>query len=56
MSSTIILTGGTIVNENKRFVADILIKNGRIEAIASSISVDEKVEVIDVSGKLILPG
>ena len=56
MSSTIILTGGTIVNENKRFVAGILIKNGRIEAIASSISVDEKVEVIDVSGKLILPG
>lgn len=56
MSSTIILTGGTIVNENKQFVADILIKNGRIEKIASTINYAGNAEVIDVSGKLILPG
>ena len=56
MSSTIILTGGTIVNENRQFVADILIKNGRIETIAPSIKFEGNAEVIDVSGKLILPG
>lgn len=56
MSSTIILTGGTIVNENRQFVADILIKNGRIETIARSINFEGNAEVIDVSGKLILPG
>lgn len=55
MKSTI-LKSGTIVNEGKKFVADILIKNGRIEKIASTISNEINAEEIDVSGKLILPG
>ena len=52
----IILKSGTIVNEGKQFVADILIKNGRIEKIASTISNEIHAEEIDVAGKLILPG
>ncbi len=55
MKSTI-LKSGTIVNEGKQFVADILIKNGRIEKIASTISNEFNAEEIDVTGKLILPG
>ena len=31
MSKSIILKGGTIVNEGKQFVADILISNNRIQ-------------------------
>ena len=53
---TTILKSGTIVNEGKQFVADILIKNGRIEKIASTISNEFNAEEIDVTGKLILPG
>ncbi|PHR35368.1 MAG: dihydroorotase [Fluviicola sp.] len=56
MSSTTILKSGTIVNEGQQFVADILIKNGRIEKIASTISNEMNAEEIDVTGKLILPG
>lgn len=56
MSETIILRSGTIVNEGQQFNADILIKNGRIEKIASSISNDSNAKEIDVTGKLILPG
>ena len=56
MSETIILRSGTIVNEGQQFSADILIKNGRIEKIASSISNDSNAKEIDVAGKLILPG
>lgn len=56
MSSTTILKSGTIVNEGQQFVADILIKNGRIEKIASTISNEMNAEEIDVAGKLILPG
>ncbi len=55
MKSTI-LKSGTIVNEGQQFVADILIKNGRIEKIASTISNEMNAEEIDVAGKLILPG
>lgn len=55
MKSTI-LKSGTIVNEGQQFVADILIKNGRIEKIASTISNEINAEEIDVTGKLILPG
>ncbi len=56
MSDSIVLKSGTIVNEGQHFVADILIKNGRIEKIALTINPDENCEVIDVAGKLILPG
>lgn len=51
-----ILKSGTIVNEGQQFVADILIKNGRIEKIASTISNEFNAEEIDVTGKFVLPG
>lgn len=50
-----IIKGATIVNEGQQFVSDILIRNGRIEKIASSIEVDGE-EVIDASGRYLLPG
>lgn len=54
--SSILLKNGTIVNEGRQFVSDLLIKNGKIEKIASSINVDFAVNEIDLKGKLILPG
>jgi len=56
MSNSILLKSGTIINEGKQIVADILIKNGRIEKIAPSISVDYKIEELNLEGKYILPG
>lgn len=56
MSETTLLKSGTVVNEGQQRVLDVLIKNGRIEKIASSIEVAEKHEVVDVTGKYILPG
>ena len=38
------------------FSSDVLIKNGRIEAIGVNISVPNGLEVIDANGKLLLPG
>jgi dihydroorotase len=46
----------TIVNEGQRFVADVLIQNGRIEKIAHSISVPFAVKEIDGEGQFLLPG
>ena len=45
------------VIEGKKTVADVLVKNDRIEKIDSSISApDFAHEVIDCSGKILLPG
>lgn len=51
-----ILRNGTIINEGKKFIADILISNGRIEKIASAISIQEKAEEVNAEGLYILPG
>ena len=50
-----LLKNGTIVNEGMSIQQDVLIRDTRIEKIAQGIS-DDKAQVIDVSGKLILPG
>lgn len=56
MSKSYLLKNGTIVNEGKQFVSDILIKNGRIERIDPIITVDYLIEEINLEGKLIFPG
>lgn len=52
---TYLIKGGTIVNEGQQKVADILIKNGRIERIDSSIDAPEAFE-INAEGKMVMPG
>lgn len=54
--STIILRNGTLVNEGKIFVADLLIRGQRIEKIDANISLDGNYQEFDLSGKLVLPG
>ena len=56
MSKSILLKDGTIINEGKRFIADILIKNDRIERIDPNITVGYAVEEINIEGKFVLPG
>lgn len=56
MSKSYLLKEATIVNEGKQYVADVLLKNNRIEKIASSISPSSNEEVIDAKGKYLLPG
>ncbi|KOY87958.1 dihydroorotase [bacterium 336/3] len=53
---SLLLTNCQIVNENKISQADILIKNGRIEKIAPQIAASEAQKVLDLSGKMVLPG
>lgn len=46
----------SLVNEGKIFSADVFIKEGRIEQIANSIQVKERVTEVLAEGKLLLPG
>jgi len=54
--SKYLIKGATIINEQKRLVADILIVNERIERIDSSVQVDGKVKEINAEGKIVIPG
>jgi len=51
-----LITGATLVNEGKTFLADLLIKSGRIERIDSAISPKMAQQVIEADGKLLIPG
>ena len=51
----LVLKNCTIVNEDKIFESDIGIKGNRIEKIASLIGEEAK-EIIDLSGKFVIPG
>jgi len=53
--STILIKSATIVNENRQFVADVLVKDGFIERIDSSISTQADRE-INAEGLYLLPG
>lgn len=52
------IKNGNIHNaiEEKSFVADILIENGKITAIAENLQVPEEAEMLDASGKEVYPG
>ncbi len=51
----ILLKSPTIINEGRRFVADVLIKNGRIERVDQEINTPADRE-INAEGLLLLPG
>ncbi len=55
--SDLLITGGRIVNEGRSSEQDVLVRQGRIERIDSSIPPPSpSCEIIDASGKLVLPG
>jgi len=53
--ASILIKSATIVNENKQFVADLLVKDGFIERIDPSINVNAD-KVINAEGLHLLPG
>jgi dihydroorotase len=50
-----LIKNATIVNEGASFLSDILIENGIIKKISTSIDVDS-IPVIDAEGKYLIPG
>lgn len=54
--SNYLIKNAQVVNEGKTFTSDVLIKNGRIEKIASTIDVPYKIEEIDATGMFLIPG
>lgn len=54
--SSYLLKNAVIVNEGTRQEGDVYIKNGIIERIGTTVSVEENHEVIDLNGAYLLPG
>ena len=52
---SILIKGGTLINEGTSRVADLLIKNGRIERIDVQIDASADIE-INAEGKVVMPG
>lgn len=53
--NTYLIKGATLVNEGKQFIADVLVKNGRIEQIGQGLSAPTAQE-INAEGLYLLPG
>ncbi len=53
---TTLITNANLVNEGESRPADVFIKNGRIEKIASSLTDQQADQVIDAKGRALLPG
>jgi dihydroorotase len=51
-----LITNATLVNEDERCSADLLVRNGRIERIDGEIAAPANAEVIDAAGYFLLPG
>ena len=52
----LLIKNGTIVNGCGSFKADVAVKDGKITQIGADIAPADNAEVIDASGKLVLPG
>ena len=51
-----LITNAVLINEGRRFEADLLIKGERIEKIAPKIAAPAGVPVLDAKGRFLLPG
>lgn len=54
--SRLLIRNARLVNEGQEFDADVLVANGRIEKIASSIEGCDAPLAIDAQGQWLLPG
>jgi len=53
---SIVIRGGTVVNADREFRADVLCEGGKIVAIGENLDVPAHTEVIDAGGQYVLPG
>ncbi|GAB7010706.1 dihydroorotase [Halorubrum trueperi] len=51
-----VVQGGTLVTPERTIESNIAIKDSRIAAIGESLPLSDETEVIDASGKLVMPG
>ena len=54
--SALLIRGGTVVNGDRSFRADVLCVDGTIREVAEGLTVPAGAEVVDAGGQLVMPG
>ena len=52
----ILIKGGTVVNADRSFRADVLCSDGQIKTVAEKIDAPKGATIVDAGGKLVMPG
>ena len=53
---TVLIKGGTVVNADRTFTADVLCDNGLIAAVGDKLDAPKGATVVDASGQFVMPG
>ncbi|EIE27292.1 D-hydantoinase [Coccomyxa subellipsoidea C-169] len=48
--------GGTVVNAENQFVADVIVKDGLVESVGKNLKAPKQSIVVDATGKYVMPG
>ena len=56
MSSTVVIRGGTVVNADRAFRADVLCVDGKIAAVGENLTLPTGAQTLDASGQYVMPG
>ena len=54
--SAVLIRGGTVVNADRAFRADVLCQSGRITAVAEGLSAPAGATVVEAGGQYVMPG
>ena len=54
--SAVLIRGGTVVNADRAFRADVLCQDGRIVAVAEGLSAPAGATLVDAGGQYVMPG
>jgi len=53
---SVLIKGGTVVNADQSFRADVLCEDGKIQRVAADIEAPAGAEVVDAGGQYVMPG
>jgi len=56
MSSPLLLKGGKVVNADRSVIADVYCEGGKIVQIGTNLQVPHNTHILDVRGKILVPG
>jgi dihydropyrimidinase len=53
---SVLIKGGTVVNADRSFAADVLCVDGRIQAIGEKLDAPIAARIVDAGGQFVMPG
>jgi dihydropyrimidinase len=54
--SSVLIRGGTVVNADQAFRADVLTQDGKVVAVGADVQAPAGATVVDAGGQYVMPG